>query len=384
MNEVIYLDHAAATPVSEGVIEAMKPYFVEAFYNPSSPYLPAVEVRRSYERAKDSIAKYIGAKGADLVMTAGATESINLAFTIGGKLLISETEHAAVAESAKLAGNYQMIKVNNQGIIDLDDLRNKITNETTLVSVALVNNEIGAIQPIGDIGRIIEEEKMKRLEDGNSTPIYLHSDASQGLGLLDMNVARLGVDMLTLNAGKIYGPKQVGLLWINSGVVLKTIVAGGGQERGLRSGTENVAGVIGFAEAIKEIERHREGEKKRLGSLKSALRCKLEAGILDVKFLGNEKRQLTSFLPISIPGIDAERLIFMLENKGVLVSTGAACSANKGLRSKALKAIGLSDEEIDGSLRITLGRLNNEENIERAGELIIDAVNTEKKRINSV
>ena len=387
MKDIIYLDHAAATPVSGKVLDAMQPYFSERFFNPSSPYLPAVEVRRAYEAAKGEIAAAIGAKGSDLVMTAGATESINLAFTsIRGPAtasLVSAIEHPAVLAAARAAGKLETINVNQHGVIDLSDLQTKLTPQTGLVSVALVNNELGSIQPISDAAAIIKAERLRRLGAGEKTPIYLHCDASQGFGLLDINVARLGVDMLTLNAAKIYGPKQVGLLWIRPGVKLNPVVAGGGQEMGLRSGTENVAGAVGFAAAVRDAKKHMKSEVKRLAELKSLLKDRL-GQIEGIEFLGSDKKQLVSFLPVTVPGIDAERLIFALESDGVLIATGAACAANKGTKSHVLDAIGLSDEQAMGSLRITLGRLNDEAGVKRAADLIKAAINKERQRLSGL
>lgn len=383
MKELIYLDHAAATPLSENALREMMPYFFERFHNPSSPYMPAVEVRREYEAAKDRIGSVIGAKGSDLVMTAGATESINLAFScaVGEEVLISEIEHESVKRAAEVASVCERAKVDKYGVVDVEDVKARISEKTKLVSVALVSGELGTIQPVSEISQLVKEERIRRMKGGDDSPIYLHVDASQGLGLLDVSVARLGVDMLTLNAAKIYGPKQVGLLWIKPGVRLKPVVAGGGQEMGLRSGTENVAGVIGFARAAVDAKAHVASERKRLGELKKTMKQKLESGLVDVVFLGHERKQLVSFLPILVPGTDAERLMFLLEEKGVLVSTGAACAANKGVRSGTLKAIGLSDEEADASLRISLGRLNTKENVMKAAEFIIEAVVAERERV---
>ena len=188
---MIYLDHAAATPVSPKALQAMKPYFSEKFFNPSATYLPSVEIRREYERAKDEIAHVIGAKGADLVMTSGATESINLAFSIvddGAEVLISAVEHAAVLENAKRAGKYQTIDVDHNGRVDLEDFRRKLTDKTQFVSVCLVSSETGTVQPISDLARIIVAERQRRALAGESTPIYLHCDASQGPGLMEVKV----------------------------------------------------------------------------------------------------------------------------------------------------------------------------------------------------
>ena len=379
---MIYLDHAAATPVSPKALQAMKPYFSEKFFNPSAAYLPSVEIRREYERAKDEIAHVIGAKGADLVMTSGATESINLAFSIvgdGAEVLISAVEHAAVLENAKRAGKYQTIDVDQNGRVDLEDFRRKLTDKTQFVSVCLVSSETGTVQPISDLARIVVAERQRRALAGESTPLYLHCDASQGPGLMEVKVGRLGVDLLTINAAKVYGPKGVGALYVGHSVRLKPLTVGGGQEMGLRSGTENVPGVIGFAAALTEAEKHIYSERKRLQELKHILVQNL-ADFPNIKFIGNPKTQLPNILAISLPGIDAERVIFALEDKEVYLSTGAACAASKGIKSPTLRAIGLNDEEIAGSLRISLGKLNDVENVTEACQIIREAVQAELDR----
>ena len=379
---MIYLDHAAATPVSPKALQAMKPYFSEKFFNPSAAYLPSVEIRREYERAKDEIAHVIGAKGADLVMTSGATESINLAFSIvddGAEVLISAVEHAAVLENAKRAGKYQTIDVDQNGRVDLEDFRRKLTDKTQFVSVCLVSSETGTVQPISDLARIVVAERQRRALAGESTPLYLHCDASQGPGLMEVKVGRLGVDLLTINAAKVYGPKGVGALYVGHSVRLKPLTVGGGQEMGLRSGTENVPGVIGFAAALTEAEKHIYSERKRLQELKRILVQNL-ADLPNIKFIGNPKTQLPNILTISLRGIDAERLIFALEDREVYLSTGAACAASKGIKSPTLRAIGLNDEEIAGSLRISLGKLNDAENVTEACRIIREAVQAELDR----
>lgn len=386
--EIIYLDHAATTPVSEKVLAAMMPYFSEKFYNPNAPYVQALEVRRDYEDAKHEIAKNIGTKSDEIVMTAGATESINLAFSAaskenGDEILVGEFEHHAVLNSAKKYGIRKLVKIKKDSVINLEDLRAKITPKTKIVSVMLANNETGVIQPISKIVEIIREERIRRLSNGKKTPIYLHSDASQGVGQIDISVARLGVDMLTLNAGKIYGPKQTGLLWANREIKFSAQIVGGGQERNLRSGTENVPNVIGFAKAIQLSEKHRKKENERLRELKEIFKKILRDNFSEEEmiFLGNSKKQLASHISVSFPGIDAERMVFALETQGVLVATGSACAANKGLRSHTLTAMGLTDDESDGSLRISLGKLSNEENTKRAAEIISKTIKAEFERI---
>lgn len=383
---MIYLDHAAATPVSEKALNAMLPYFSEHFFNPSAAYLPAVEVRHAYESAKDEIAHIIGAKGADLIMTSGATESINLAFSLiptnsDAEVLISAVEHAAVLENAKRCGNYHTIDVDQNGRVLINDFKNKLNPKTQFVSVCLASSELGTIQPIAEIASFIRAERTRRALAGEKTPLYFHCDASQGLGVMEVKLNRLDVDLLTLNAAKVYGPKGIGALYVGHNVRLQPLTVGGGQEMGLRSGTENVPATIGFAAAITDAEKHINSERKRLMNLKVKLHRLLE-DLPNIKFLGNIKTQLAGFLPICLPGLDAERIIFALEERGICVSTGAACAASKGIKSPTLRAIGLSDEEIAGSLRITMGKLNTEQDIEEFSNNLHEVVANELSRIH--
>lgn len=381
--EVIYLDHAAATPLDKRVFAAMEPYFTQEFYNPSSPYAAALKVRRDYEAAKGRLAHTFGAKGDELVMTAGATESINLAFAaVSGHVVTSTIEHHAVLAAAKMR-EHTLVAVDERGIVDPALVAKAIQPQTQLVSIALANNELGTIQPLREIAAVIKRERERRLADGDTTPIYLHSDASQGAGQLDIHVARLGVDLLTLNAGKVYGPKQVGLLWTASHVQLTPVIVGGGQERGLRSGTENVAGTIGFARAMELAEAHRVYEAKLLAELRDGLQQRLVEAFPEAVISGSQKRRLAGHLHISFPHVDAERLVFALEMRGVMVATGSACAANKGTRSHVLTAIGLAPEVADGSLRLTLGHLSTPENTQLAADILIEEIMREKARMAS-
>ena len=411
---MIYLDHAAATPVDSRVLEAMEPYFLRYFFNPSAAYLPAKKVASDYEAAKGVIAHAIGAKASDIVITAGATEANNLAFSAiiasfekalsrDGSLapvvtglapsssvvtsgsprvvpfpklvLYLETEHDSVRKIAERCGG-QAVKVLPSGLIDLEDLKAKITDETRLISVALVNNEIGVIQPLAEISGIIRDVKFDRLKRGVKVPLLLHSDASQALNLLDINVARLGVDLLTLNAAKVYGPKGVGALYVSHEVKLRPLTYGGGQENGLRSGTENVPGVIGFAKAVELAKEHLNGNRKKYAAWRKILLSELQG-----YELVNKKHVLDNFVVLCYNGIDAERLVFLLEEKQIYVSTGAACAASKGVKSHVLKAIGLSDEQIAGSLRLTLGETNDEAQIHEAARIINEVVAAERQRL---
>lgn len=378
--DFIYLDHAAATPMSNAVIEAMQPYYSEKFFNPSSPYALAVEVRREYDAAKARIARVLGVKKDEIIMTAGATESINLAFSAAtGHVISSNIEHHAVLRAAE-RHEYSLARSNEKGIVTADAVKKVLTPETTLVSIGLVNNELGTIQPIQKIAAVLAAEKVRRGECRETTPLYFHADGSQAAGHLDLHVAKLGLDMLTMNAGKMYGPKQVGLLWTAPGVVMSPQIVGGGQERGLRSGTENVAGTIGMAIAFERANAHCSSENKRLGILRDDLKRRLISQFPDAVISGEPRRQLSSFLHISFPGIDAERLIFALEMRGVMVATGSACAANQGTRSHVLTAIGLAPNVADGSLRISLGRLSDSDNSTRAGDIICEELQREYER----
>ena len=377
---MIYLDHAAATPVSKKALKAMEPYFSEEFFNPSAAYLPAKKVGFDYTAAKGVIAHAIGAKESDIVITAGATEANNLAFTSlnakDAQVLYLNTEHDSVRKIAESL-NGQTVKVQKNGVIDLNDLKSKITDQTELISVALVNNELGTIQPMAEIASIIKTVKIDRLKRGIKRQLLLHSDASQALNLLDVNVARLGVDLLTYNSAKVYGPKGVGALYVSHDARLKPLTLGGGQEKGLRSGTENVPGVIGFAKALEETKLHLNGNRKKYAKWRKILLDNLQGHVLV-----NKKHTLDSFIVLCYNGLDAERLIYLLEEKGVYVSTGAACAASKGVRSHVLEAIGLTDAEIAGSLRITLGETNDEEQILEAAKIINEVVKHEQERID--
>ena len=387
----IYLDYAAATPVDKRVLAAMLPYFSEKFYNPSAAYLPAKHLRGEYETQKGLLANAIGTKAPDLIITGGATESINLAFTVlkqnTGHCLISSIEHAAVRESAKYysAGNFDEVKVSSTGLVDLVDLRQKIKKDTILISIALVNNELGTIQPLSEISRLLQEVRESRLKEGNLTPLYLHSDASQAMSLLDLSVARLGVDLLTINAAKVYGPKGIGALYVARGVKLSPVTFGGGQEMGLRSGTENVPALIGFATAAKLAKEHLASSRRQYQDFTRQFKQIIEQeSQIAPLWLGDPKHQLVNFVPVCFKGLDAERLIFKLEDQGVYLSTGAACAASKGQKSHVLSAIGLSDQEIAGSLRVTFGQGNQLEDVKKAAHLIAEVVNQEARRLKLI
>lgn len=390
------------------VLDAMRPYFGEKFFNPSSPYLPAKAVKEDYEAAKGKIAHVIGAKAADLVMTGGATEANNLAFTVmedencqngtlqnnahhgvvldngrhgtihtAPKCLYLVTEHDSVRNVAARY-NHDVIKVDQTGRVDLEDLKSKIDDSVRLISIAAANNELGTIQPLAEVAQFIAKVRLDRLKRGVREPIYLHSDASQALNLLNLNVARLGVDLMSLNAAKIYGPKGVGALYVGRDVRLSPVSYGGGQEKGLRAGTENVPGVIGFAAAAELAHEHLNGNRKKYARLKTTFLNNIRGAEVV-----NKGRTLDNFVLLCYNGIDGERLIYLLESQGVYAATGAACAASKGQKSHVLTAIGLSDAEINGTLRITLGETNTEEQMLEAAKIINETVEKEYERVKN-
>ena len=382
-DSTIYLDHAAATPLDERVFRAMEPYFSEKFYNPSAPYSAAREARRDLEGARHRLAMAIGAKRDEVILTAGATESVNLAISgllrKGGHAVVGATEHQAVMHAVS-PYPHSIAVATPKGIITPEAVIAAVTDDTVLVSVTAADSELGTVQPLQKIATALETVRNERRGRGLKTPLYLHSDASQAAGALDIHVSRLGVDMLTLNAAKCYGPKQVGLLWLRSSIQLEPIVRGGGQERGLRAGTEYVAGAVGFATALELAQSERHEQVARLAALRDTLEQELTKAIPELVVNGHAKRRLPGHLHVSLDGLDAERVIFRLDEEGVMAATGAACAANKNTRSSVLEAIGLEDSLSDGSLRFTLGKLNDEDSIKRAVPLIIRAIREEASR----
>ncbi len=380
MSTPIYLDYAAATPLDERVFDAMRPYFSEEFYNPSAAYMKAREVRAALEDARHSLAMTIGGKRDEVVLTAGATESINIAFRgllePGDHVVIGATEHPAVRSVAH-AFDCSEAAATAKGIITPEAVKAAITDQTKLVSVTAADSELGTIQLLPKIAEVVTMVRADRRSRGVSQPLYFHSDASQAAGAIDLHVARLGVDLLTLNAAKCYGPKQVGLLWAASHVRLKPFLLGGGQERGLRSGTENVAGAVGFAFALASVQKKRHTEGVRLRKMRDTLQRALAAELPALVINGSEKKRLPGYLHVSMPGLDAERVIFNLDAKGVMIATGAACAANKGTRSSVLEAVGMDEAYADGSLRISLGHQIALEDIDRVIPLIVAAIRTE-------
>ena len=379
----VYLDYAAATPVDPEVAAAMMPYLTERFWNPSAPYARAREVRDDVERARGAIARLIGARPDNLVFTAGATEANNLAFAaVEGHVVVDAIEHESVLACAATHAR-KTVRVGADGLVDPAVVARAIRPDTELVSVELANGEIGCVQPVREIARVVAAERARRLEAGEGVPLYLHTDASQAVGALAVNVGSLGVDLLTLSAAKIYGPKQVGLLWASDDVCLRPLVYGGGQEGGVRSGTENVAGILGFARAMELAGERRGEESRRL----AALRERLRSGICEcvpwavVSGPRSAKRRLPGLLHVAFAGIEARRLVIALERAGVSAGTGSACAASRMRVSHVLEAIGMPRPLAEGSLRLTLGRPTTEEDVDYVVAAIGEAVRAEAARL---
>ncbi len=378
-----YLDYAAATPVDPRVLQEMLPYFTEQFHNPSAPYALARRTRAAVEDARGRVAAVIGARPANVTFTAGATEANNLAFAATtGHVVTDVAEHESVLACCA-DRPHTLVEVGPDGRVDADEVARAITGETTLVSIELANGEVGCLQPVRAIGHAVVRERERRLAAGESAPIWFHVDASQGFGQVSVNVSNLCCDLLTLSAAKAYGPKQVGALWAADGVALRPLVHGGGQEGGVRSGTENVPGVVGMAAALELAEGMRGEEARRLAGLRDSLQEQLERALPWMVVSGPRasKLRLPGLLHVSFPGLEARRLVILLERRGVSVGTGSACAASKMKSSHVLAAMGMDAAVAAGSLRMTLGRPTTQEQVDYAAAAIIDAVRLEAERV---
>jgi cysteine desulfurase len=367
---MIYLDNAAATPMDNRVIASMQPYFKNKFYNPSATYLGAKKVRDDLSVARAKVAKCLGSRNTEIIFTAGATEANNLAIRgvmdnyPGGNIITCAIEHESVLAPSKLYA-HKIIPVSKDGIVELNKLKKAIDDKTALISVMYVNNEIGTLQPIREISRLVNDIRRNRKERAILVPLLFHSDAAQATNYLDIHTSRLGVDLMTINGGKIYGPKQTGILYLKSRTPLKPLILGGGQEFGIRNGTENIAGIIGFAEAMEITELLKVDEYKRMSDLQKYLLQKLKVEIPEARINGSMKYRVPNNLHITLSGQDNERLVILLDEDKIYCATGSACSAAKGDLSHVLSAIGLKREEIMSSLRISMGRQTTKKDLDR-------------------
>lgn len=366
---MIYLDHAASTPLDPVVLKAMLPYLKDSFYNPSATYLPAKQVRAELDQARAQVAHWLGARPGEIIFTAGGTEANNLAIQgvlrafPNSSVVISSIEHDSVLKTAEQF-NCFVTFITEQGRVDLDDLRAKIQDDTVLVSVMYANNEVGTLQPIREIAHIVHTVREERRQKGNDLPLYLHTDACQAANYLPLQVASLGIDLMTLNGGKIYGPKQSGVLFVESHVRLTPLIFGGGQERGMRSGTENVAAAVGFSSALDKAQQMRHEESQRLSEIQRYALKQIAEKLPSAIINGSTKHRLPNNLHLTIPGTDNERVLIELEQAGILAAAGSACSASSEEPSHVLRAMGIADADARSSLRITMGRSTHKVDID--------------------
>jgi cysteine desulfurase len=360
---MIYLDHNATTPVDPAVADRMAWFLREHFGNPSSIYPIGRKVKELMNDARERVAGSLGVDRGEIFFTGSGTESDN--FAVFGTLdaspeknefVTSAIEHPAVFEAAKVLEKRGVkvtyLPVDGKGVVNLDALRDALTPKTALVSVMHANNEIGTIQPIAEIVRIAREKD-----------VPVHTDAVQSFGKIDVDARKLGVDFLTVSAHKIYGPKGIGALYIRKGSTICPFLRGGRQERGLRAGTENTAGIVGFGEAVRVLEEKGRKERSRVEKLAEALKRGIEERIPWARFNGHPENRVKSTLNFAFPGLEAEAILLALATKEIYVSTGSACSEESEEVSHVLLSIGLKPEIARSSIRMSLGRSNREEDV---------------------
>ena len=379
--DLIYLDHAATTPVDPAVVQAMLPYFSATFGNPSSIYRVGQDARAGLDHARATVARILGCRTSEIVFTSGATESDNLALKgvawaarlarpdAMPHIITTAIEHHAVLHAADALEEQGFavtrLPCNDLGIIDAAAVEAAIRSETCLISVMYANNEVGSIQPVARIAAIARDHG-----------IPMHTDAVQAAGSLPLNVNELGVDLLSLSAHKFYGPKGVGLLYVRKGTPIRFQQDGGGQESGRRGGTENVPLIVGLGEALARAESSREAYNAHVTALRDHLWSQLTALVPDVRLNGPEPgpERLGNNLNVSIRGIQGETALLALDMDGVEASAGSACTTGNAEPSHVLLAMGLSEGEARSSLRLSVGRGNSVEEIDEAAEVIADVV----------
>jgi cysteine desulfurase len=374
----VYMDHAATTPVDERVLDAMKPFFDKKYGNASEPHAFGTEAKKAMDDARAKVAKLMNAKDHEIIFTSGGTESDNfaikgIAFANPNKkhIITSKIEHDAVLEACKwlekLGYSITYLPVDKHGLVDPADVECSIKPETCLVSVMAANNEIGTIEPIGEIGKICRKKG-----------VLFHTDAVQAYGKIPIDVNRMNIDLLTVSSHKIYGPKGVGALYIKEGVKIEPLLHGGGHEYGFRSGTENVAGIVGLGAAAEIAEKEMKKEPARLTKLRDML-TKRALKIENSHLNGHPTKRLPNNANFWFAFIEGESLIMFLDMNGVAASTGSACSSKSLEPSHVLMAIGLKPEEAHGSLRLTLGKENTKEDVNHVLEILPKTVERLRK-----
>ncbi len=370
----VYMDHSATTPVHPQVVEAMRPYWSERFGNSESGHTVGLQAAMGLENARRSIAEILECRPAEIAFTASGTEADNLALRgaawaarqneAGNHIVTTPIEHPAVGQTVDqlhdLFGfEVTRVPVDQFGHVDPDDVANAIRPETIIVSVMMANNEVGTVQRAVKIGRICREQG-----------VLFHTDAVQAVGRLPLELDDLNVDLMALSAHKFYGPKGVGLLYVRDGTPLLPAITGGDHERGRRPGTANVAGAVGLATALKLAEEERIAECSRLRSLRDRLIEGLQERIPDIRLTGHPRHRLPHHASFAIRGVEGRSVILALDEEGIAASAGAACDAGEAVPSSVLAAMGLPPEWSLGSLRLTLGHANNEDDVERLIEVL--------------
>ncbi|OGD85692.1 cysteine desulfurase NifS [Candidatus Curtissbacteria bacterium RBG_16_39_7] len=376
----IYLDYAATTPVDPEVQKAMRPYFSRDFGNASSLHHFGQKAKEALEQSRDVIAKTIGAESEEIIFTSSATESANLALKgitfanrdKGNHIIISSIEHDCVLNTAlwlkKQGFEITQIPVDKYGLVDPKEVEKAVKKETVLVSVIWANNEIGTIQPIAEIGKICRKNN-----------VYFHTDAAQAFGKVPINVVGTDVDLLTASAHKIYGPKGAAFLFVRKGVNIDPILHGGGQEFGLRSSTENLPAIVGFAKATEITSREMKSENKRLLKLQDWIITQLLKKVPDSYLNGHSEKRVPNITNLRFAFVEGESIMMELDWYGIAVSTGSACSSPKLEPSHVLLALGLRPEEIHGSIRISLGRWTTKEEVDYLIEVLPKVVSKLRK-----
>jgi cysteine desulfurase len=375
MSKRIYLDHAATTYTSKEVLNEMLPFFTEYFGNPSSVHQFGREVKKSIDVARDRVAKAIGALPEEIYFTAGGSEADNLAIkgvayankNKGNHIITTKIEHPAVIETceqlAKEGFEITFLDVDHYGLVNPEDVRKAIKDNTILISVMYANNEIGTIQPITEIAKIANEKK-----------VYFHTDAVQAIGSVRINVQEQKIDMLSMAGHKFYGPKGIGALYVRKGVKLVSIIHGGSQERKRRAGTENVPGIVGMGKAIEIAYQKLDENNSRITMLRDKLINEIMAKVPHTRLNGHPENRLPNNTSFCFEFIEGESLLLNLDIKGIAGSSGSACSSGSLEPSHVLLAIGLSHEIAHGSLRLSLGEVNTEEDIDYVLQVLPEIV----------
>ena len=374
-----YLDNAASTPVHKEVLQDMIPFFSEKYGNPSSMHKSGRMAFNAVQKARKQIANLINANPEEILITSGGTESNNTALygisnvRKGNHIITSSIEHEAILEPCKKLEKHGFrityLPVSKDGLVNPSDIKNSISKDTCLVSIMFANNEVGTIQPIREITEICKKNN-----------VAFHSDAVQAVGKIPINVKELEVDALSFSSHKIYGPKGVGALYIKNGTTIDPILLGGGQENGLRSGTENVASIVGFGKACELALKNFEQNSNHVKKLRDLLVSKIIKEISFVKFNGNNEKRIPNNAHFTFLGVNGEDLIIKLDENGIAASTGSACSVKTQKASHVLQAMGFSHEEITGSLRLTIGIFNTMDEI----YAVIDVLKKIVKELRSV